>query len=159
MPVGIPKRGYRVTKKLEGRTLEDIERELAFRVPDLVKRLEELTKPLSCPSCGQIVRTVDRDAIIYLIDRAMGKPKQRTEVDITQTYQFNADQLDALLERHLPAIAELIAERYHVEIPLLASQNERSTKSDNVIEGGLTNGSNKGTEEGLSAQVHEEEEV
>ena len=134
MPKGIPKKGFRRSQKLSSVSLEEIERNLVKRSPDFLEKLEALTKPLPCPSCGAQVRGPDREAIIYLCNRALGMPKQRTEVDITQTYQFNADQLDALLERHLPAIAELIAERYHVEIPLLASQNERSTKSD-IIEG------------------------
>ena len=116
MPIGIPKAGYRRTKKIEGKTLADIERELVYRVPDLVKRLEELTHPITCPSCGHQVKTVDRDAIIYLIDRAMGKPTQRQEIDITQTYQFNADQLDTIIRNNLPQVVEI----YRTEIiPLL----------------------------------------
>ena len=107
MPTGIPQKGYRRTKKLEGKTLAEIERELAFRVPDFVKRLEELTKVQYCPSCGVPVRGVDRDALIYLIDRAMGKPKQTQQLDITQTIQLNADQIDQVIRKHLPQIVEI----------------------------------------------------
>ena len=134
MPKGIPAKGFRHTQKLDVLSIEDIERELARKVPDIISQLEKLTRQFACPHCHKPVQVIDKDVGIYLVNRALGMPKQRTELDITQTYQFNADQLDALLERHLPAIAELIAERYHVEIPLLASQNERSTKSD-IIEG------------------------
>ena len=107
MPTGKPKRGYRKTKKLEQRTLAEIERELTYRVPDLLKRLEELTKVSYCPSCGNPVHGVDRDAIIYLIDRAMGKPKQTQQLDITQTIQLNADQIDQVIRKHLPQIVEI----------------------------------------------------
>jgi len=112
MPTGIPRKGYRRTKKLEGKTLADIERELAYRVPDFVNKLEELTKDITCPGCGTVVKTVDRDALIYLCDRAMGRPKQTQQLDITQTIQLNADQIDQVLRNNLPQIVEM----YKVEI-------------------------------------------
>ena len=99
MPVGIPKAGYRRSKKLKGRTLAEIEAELAYKVPDLVAELEKISKPLPCPHCGEMIPLADRDAIIYLIDRAMGKPKQRSEIDVTQSIVFSADQIEAIISR------------------------------------------------------------
>jgi hypothetical protein len=110
MPTGIPHKGYRRTKKLEGKTLADIEKELAFRVPDFVNKLEELTRIQYCPNCNAPVRGVDRDAIIYLIDRAMGKPTQKHELDVTQTIQLSADDCDKLIERFQIAQRALLPE-------------------------------------------------
>ena len=117
MPKGIPKKGFRRSQKLSSVSLEEIERNLVKRSPDLLEKLEALTKPLPCPNCGGQVRGPDRDALIYLCNRAMGMPKQRQELDITQSFQLSADQIDVLIERHLPALAALVAERYHLALP------------------------------------------
>ena len=112
MPKGIPKKGFRRSRKLSNVSLEEIERNLVKRSPDFLEKLEELTKPLSCPSCGNTVRGPDRDAIIYLCNRALGMPKQRTELDITQRIELNADQIHQVLQNNLPVIVEL----YETEI-------------------------------------------
>ena len=101
MPTGIPKKGYRRTKKLETPSLQEVEKRLALRVPELIEKLEELTKPILCPNCGIHIRTPDREAIVYLIDRAMGKPVQKHELDVTETIRLDADQIDTILLRIL----------------------------------------------------------
>ncbi len=58
---------------------------------------------------------------MYLVDRALGKPKQKQEVDITENIQLNADQIDQILRNHLPQIVEM----YRPEIAgLFASDTE-----------------------------------
>jgi hypothetical protein len=100
MPRGIPKKGYRLTKKINSTSLEDIEKQLARRVPDIISELQKLTKPIPCPHCGNEVRFIDKDVGMYLVDRVMGRPKQKTEVDITQSIQLTADQVDLLIHRY-----------------------------------------------------------
>ena len=106
MPKGIPKKGFRRSRKLSEVSMEEIERNLVKRSPDFLEKLEELTKPLTCSGCGNTIRGPDRDAIIYLCNRALGMPKQRQEIDVTQTYQFNADQLDTILRNNLPQVVQ-----------------------------------------------------
>ena len=108
MPTGIPRKGYRRTKKIEGKTLSDIERELAFRVPDIIAELERLTKPITCPSCGNSIHVIDKEVGMYLVDRVMGKPTQKHELDITETIQLSGDQIDLLIERYKIATMPLI---------------------------------------------------
>ena len=129
MPKGIPKRGYRRTKKLDAPSLEEVERRLALRVPDIISELEKLTKPFSCPHCGNEIRVIDKDVGMYLIDRVMGKPKQRTEVDITQTIVLNADQIDTILINHLPQIVSLY------EHPIRALLMEGNVQRQDEAEG------------------------
>ena len=107
MPKGIPKKGYRRTQKLDAPSINEIERRLVQRVPELVTELQELTKTHYCPRCQTPIITGDREAIIYLIDRAMGKPKQTQTLDITQTIMLNADQIDSVIRNHLPQIVEM----------------------------------------------------
>ena len=117
MPTGIPKAGYRKTKWREAKSREEIERELAFRTPEIIAELEKLTKPFPCPHCGNIIKIIDKDVGMYLVDRVLGKPKQRTEVDITETIQFNADQIDTILNRLLNSPEGIEFLRLHSPLP------------------------------------------
>jgi len=103
MPTGIPKAGYRKTKWREAKSREEIERELAFRTPEIIAELEKLTKPFPCPHCGNIIKIIDKDVGMYLVDRVLGKPKQRTELDITEaTYrQLTGDEIYDIIMRIL----------------------------------------------------------
>ena len=107
MPKGIPKAGFRRTGKYKSKTLQELEQELTLKAPDIVAELEKLTKPIECPNCGHTIKVIDKDVGMYLLDRVMGKPKQKHEVDITENIQLNADQIDTLVVRHLPQIVEL----------------------------------------------------
>ena len=99
MPKGIPKAGFRRTGRRKSKTLQELEQELALKVPDIVAELEKLTKPFGCRHCGNEIRIIDKEVGMYLVDRVLGKPKQKHEVDITETIQLTADQVDTLLDR------------------------------------------------------------
>ena len=118
MPKGIPKAGFRRTGRRNSKTLQELEQELALKAPDIVAELEKLTKPIECPNCGNSIKVIDKDVGMYLLDRVMGKPKQKHEVDITENIQLNADQIDMVLKNHLPQIVEL----YKPEIRALLTE-------------------------------------
>ena len=107
MPKGIPRAGFRRTKGYKTKSLQELERDIANKAPYIVEELEKLTKPFPCPHCGNEIRIVDKDVGMYLVDRALGKPKQKHEVDIAENIQLNADQIDMVLKNHLPQIVEL----------------------------------------------------
>jgi len=110
MPKGIPAAGFRRTKKYKTKSLQELEQDLALKAPDIVAELEKLTKPFECPSCGVTIRIIDKDVGMYLVDRAMGKPKQKHEVDVTENIQLTADQVDMLVERYRIASRALLSE-------------------------------------------------
>ncbi len=74
-------------------------------IPALLKQLKELAlkgNPVICPYCHKEhpgIGKPDKDAIIYLCDRILGKPKQVQEIDITTTIQLSPEQLRRILER------------------------------------------------------------
>lgn len=100
MPKGIPRAGFRKTERYKGKSIQDIEKELAFRVPDIVAELEKLTKPMTCPGCGHVIKIIDKDVGMYLIDRVLGKPTQRVEAGITERIQLTGDDVDKLIEHY-----------------------------------------------------------
>ena len=128
MPKGIPKAGFRRTGRRKSKTLQELEQELALKAPDIVAELEKLTKPIECPNCGHTIKVIDKDVGMYLLDRVMGKPKQKHEVDITENIQLNADQIDTLVVRHLPQIVEL----YKPEIRGLLTEATTGDTGTNV---------------------------
>ena len=107
MPTGQPKLGYRKTKQYASKTTAEIEKELSFRVPDILRKLEELTKPITCPGCGTSIPIIDKEVGMYLVDRVLGKSKQKVEMDVTQTVQLSADQIDNVLRNHLPQVVQM----------------------------------------------------
>jgi len=122
MPTGKPKAGFRRTKKYKGKTVQDIERELAFRVPDIIAELEKLAKPMTCPSCGHSMQVIDKDVGMYLVDRVMGKPRQEHKVDITETIQLSADQIDLLIKRYDIAGRALLGPVIEGEVKVLSDE-------------------------------------
>jgi len=123
MPKGIPRAGFRRTKVYKTKSLQELERDIANKAPYIVEELEKLTKPFPCPHCGNEIRIIDKDVGMYLVDRALGKPKQKQEIDVTQTIQLSADQIDDLLTRHEPQFIAWLKDR-HPELKLLASGTE-----------------------------------
>jgi len=102
MPVGIPKAGFRRTKKYwdqatKQEQLAAIESDIASDLPRIVKELEKLTKAFPCPHCGNEIKTIDKDVGIYLMNRVMGMPRQRQE--ISQEVVFSADQIESIIQR------------------------------------------------------------
>jgi len=99
-----------------------------LRVPTILEELEKLTKPITCPHCGNQLKVIDKDVGIYLVNRVMGMPKQRTEVDITQQIVLSGDQIDVLIERY-----EIASRAIEGEVKLLeatTSQNGHCAKGD-----------------------------
>ena len=120
MPTGTPKAGFRRSKSywskvVDTQSAQDIELNLQKDAPRYIKELTKLTKPIVCPECGNEIKVIDKDVLMYLVDHAIGKSKSRTEVDLTTNIQLNADQIDQVLRNHLPQIVEL----YRSEIMLL----------------------------------------
>lgn len=86
----------------------------AINIPKIVKNLEKWSegKEVICPHCSErtgvyVPDTVALQAGIELLNRRLGKPVQRQEIDITSHVQFNADQLDTIVRNHLPQIVEI----------------------------------------------------
>jgi len=107
MPRGKPTAGFRKTKKYKTETLQELEQDIASKAPAFFEELERYVKPFSCPHCGNEIQVIDKEVAMYLLDRALGKPKQKHEVDITETIQLNADQIDDVVRNHLPQIVGL----------------------------------------------------
>ena len=92
-------------KRNVGRLLKDsIE---AIDIPKIVKNLEKWSegKEVICPKCLKgtgiyIPDTVALQSAIELLNRRLGKPVQKHEIDITETIQLTADQIDTLIERY-----------------------------------------------------------
>ena len=99
MPKGIPPAGFRSTKKYKVKSLQELEQDIANKAPYIVEELEKLTKPFPCPHCGNEIRMIDKDVGMYLVDRALGKPKQKQEIDVTGTIarQLTGDEIDEII--------------------------------------------------------------
>ena len=107
MPKGKPTAGFRKTKKFKTEALQELEQDIARKAPAFFEELEKYVKPFFCPHCGNEIQVIDKEVAMYLLDRALGKPKQKHEVDITETIQLNADQIDDVVRNHLPQIVGL----------------------------------------------------
>ena len=104
MPVGIPKAGYRRTKHLKARSIKIALEHLEGDVPGIIEELKKLAygKPVICPECGHEVglKQIDKEAAIYLCDRVLGKPTQRTELDITERIVLTSVQIEKIIQRY-----------------------------------------------------------
>ena len=74
-------------------------------------------KEVVCPRCNQptgayTADTVALQSAIELLNRKRGKVPQSVQLDITETIQLDADQIDQVLRNNLPQIVEL----YRTEI-------------------------------------------
>jgi len=99
----------------------------AINIPKIVKNLEKWSQghEVICPKCLEktgvyVPDTVALQSAIELLNRRLGKPVQRQEIDITQTIQLNADQIDNVIRKHLPQIVEI----YRAEILQLTEGRE-----------------------------------
>jgi len=100
MPKGKPSRGFRRTVRYKTRTLQDIEQEIQSKTPELVEKLENLTKPIVCPECGHVIEMIDKDVAMFLIDHGIGKPRQKLEVDITERIVLSSVQIEKIIQRY-----------------------------------------------------------
>ena len=105
----------------------------SINIPKIVKNLEKWSQghKVICPHCDKdtlvnIPDTVALQSAIELLNRRLGKPVQRQEIDITQNIVLNADQIDNVLRNHLPQIVEI----YQPEIRGLLNEG----KSDIIVE-------------------------
>ena len=91
-------------RKLPSTTLKEAISKLEGDVPGIIEELKKLAygKPVLCPECGHEVglKQIDREAAIYLIDRVLGKPTQRTEVDITERIVLTSVQIEKIMQRY-----------------------------------------------------------
>ena len=115
MPTGKPKSGFRRCKKYweqarDNLSIMEVEKELQGKLPRLLEELEKLTKPIPCPNCGHTIQHMDKDVGMYLVDRVMGKPTQKHEVDITEQIILSGDQIDIVVERYRIAEKALLGE-------------------------------------------------
>lgn len=108
MPKGIPKKGFRVHKSWAEADMQEVERRLASRYPSFLDQIEALTKPIQCPNCQTVVKTPDREALIYLCDRVAGKPVQKQELDVIRRVQLSADQVEGVIERNADRFIEYL---------------------------------------------------
>ncbi|MCJ7458354.1 MAG: hypothetical protein MUP17_05125 [candidate division Zixibacteria bacterium] len=107
-------------KKLVKRQIRDAIQEI--NLEEIFGNLKEWAKgkPVICPYCqkdtgASTADTVALASAIELLNRRLGKPMQQVKVDITETIQLTADQIDLLLERYriaqrasLPAMTDVI---------------------------------------------------
>ena len=100
-----------------------------IKVDDLVKSLEHWAKgkEVICPHCNErtgcyTADTVALQSAIELLNRRLGKPAQQIKVDITETIQLSADQIDLLLERY--QIAQKAVPVITTEVKLLEPSND-----------------------------------
>ena len=122
-------------KKAPGTQLRDsIE---AINIPKIVKNLEKWSQghEVICTHCQEptgvyVPDTVALQSAIELLNRRLGKPVQRQEIDITTTIQLNADQIDNVLRNHLPQIVEI----YQAEIRGLLNEGKSDIIDAEVIE-------------------------
>jgi hypothetical protein len=49
MPKGIPRAGFRRTKRYKTKSLQELEKDIADKAPYIVEELEKLTRPFPCP--------------------------------------------------------------------------------------------------------------
>ena len=89
-------------RKLPSTTLKEAISNLEGDIPGIIEELKKLTygKPVKCECGREVVKQIDREAAIYLIDRVLGKPAQRTELDITERIVLTSVQIDKIMQRY-----------------------------------------------------------
>ena len=93
-------------KRLPGRQLKDAIAEV--NIPKIVKNLEKWSqgKEVICPHCDcrtgiWMPDTIALQSALELLNRRLGKVPQSVQLDITESIQLNADQVDTILTRIL----------------------------------------------------------
>ena len=102
-------------KKLPGTQLRDAIAEV--NIPKIVKNLEKWSqgKEVICPHCFKdtnvyVPDTIALQSALVLLDRRLGKVPQSVQLDITESIQLNADQVDLLIERYQIAHRAMLPE-------------------------------------------------
>lgn len=135
-----------------------------INVATIFKQLKEWAKgkPVYCPYCNKdtgiyTADTVALQSAIELLNRKLGKPVQQVNVDITETIQLTADQIDLVISNH--PVLKFLYQQYQLLITQGKLPGEVIEGEYKEVKEGLTNGSNKGTEKGIPERIHEEEKV
>ncbi|MCJ7828624.1 MAG: hypothetical protein MUP81_02655 [Dehalococcoidia bacterium] len=91
-------------KKKPGRLLRDAIQEI--NIEQIIHNLQEWSrgKEVICPHCNEptgawTADTVALQSAIELLNRRLGKVPQSVQLDITETLQLSADDIDKLVER------------------------------------------------------------
>jgi len=90
-------------------------------------------KEVVCPYClrntgAYTADTVALQSALELLNRKRGRVPQQVQVDITETIQLSADQIETVLHRYLPQIVEI----YKPEIKLLMEGNNVQEQSEST---------------------------
>jgi len=110
MPKGIPKKGFRKSKRFRTTTLADIEESIQAEVPSLLAKLQQLTRNVVCPQCGHAINVIDKEVAMFLIDHGIGKPRQKLEMDVTERIELTAVQIEKIIERYKLAQRAMLPE-------------------------------------------------
>ena len=51
-------------------------------------------------AASHIIKLMDREAACFLIDHAIGKPRQKLEMDITKRIELSPEQIERLMKRY-----------------------------------------------------------
>jgi hypothetical protein len=90
-------------KKTQSTTLKESLNRLEGDIPSIIEALKQAAygKAVKCKACGAetALREPDIVACTYLIDRVVGKPVAKSEVDVTSHIEFSADQAARILMR------------------------------------------------------------
>ena len=118
-------------RKLPSTTLKEAISNLEGDIPGIIEELKKLAygKPVLCPECGHEVglKQIDREAAIYLIDRVLGKPTQRTEVDITERIVLTSVQIEKIMQRYQ------LAQRLMLPAGVDSLSDKPAAMSDKVV--------------------------
>jgi hypothetical protein len=98
-------------KKIKGALRDAID---AIDVEEIIGNLRDWAKgkEVVCPHCNRSTGAFTADTValqsaIELLNRRLGKVPQSVQLDITQTIQLSADQIDKVMRNHLPQIVEI----------------------------------------------------
>ena len=110
-------------RKMPHTALREALDQLEGDIPDLLERLKTIAAghEVVCSECGQMVdvcpkcgatvtlRVPDIEAAKYLVDRILGKPALKLEIDVLQKVELSPEQHKALLERAAQAREQFLA--------------------------------------------------
>ncbi|MBE3144418.1 MAG: hypothetical protein IMZ61_10920 [Planctomycetes bacterium] len=122
------KKGRSGRKRMPEKDVKEAIEALSADVPQLFEKLKviALGLPITCPGCGQEVPAArpDKDSLIYLIDRVLGRPRQEIDARIKATHLvLSADDYE-LATRTAVMIEQTALESVSTNAPLLTTKVE-----------------------------------
>jgi hypothetical protein len=93
------KKGRSGRKRLPEKDVKEAIEALSSAVPELLEKLKviALGLPIECPQCGKDIPGAkpDRDSLVYLLDRVLGRPRQETDLRVRgQVLMLTADDYE-----------------------------------------------------------------